>query len=393
MEFVLQELTRFWELTVSVWNQGVMGVDVARLLIGLLILVIAVVIRRLFARMVSNRLAALTQRTDSRLDDAIVGALEPPLRFVPVVLGVFIAAEYLGLPAELDVVAEKVVRSLIAFTLFWALFRVVDPLSFVFNRLKSLLGGPLVEWLVKAIKIAFVLFGAAAILEIWGINVAALIAGLGLFGVAVALGAQDLFKNLIAGILILAEKRFENGDWIRVDGVIEGTVEKIGFRSTFVRRFDKAPVYVPNTQLSDNAVVNFSKMTNRRIYWTIGVEYRTTVDQLKAVRDGIESYILGNPEFVQPEQGTMMVRVDSFGASSIDIMVYCFTHTTGWLEWLEIKERFAYHVKDVVEGAGTGFAFPSRSLYIETVPGAPRPEGEPEAFVPPTGSSSKAEAS
>lgn len=391
MEVALDQLTRFWELTVEVWNQGVFGIDVSRLLIGLLILLVAVVVRRLFARLVSNRLAALTRRTDSRIDDAIVGALEPPLRFVPLVLGVFLAAEYLGLPTELDVVAENLVRSLIAFTLFWALYRVVDPLSFVFNRLKRLLGGPLVEWLVKAIKIAFVLFGAAAILEIWGINVAALIAGLGLFGVAVALGAQDLFKNLIAGILILAEKRFENGDWIRVDGVIEGTVEKIGFRSTFVRRFDKAPVYVPNTQLSDNAVVNFSKMTNRRIFWMIGVEYRTTIEQLKTIRDGIEAYIIGNPEYVQPEQGTMMVRVDSFGPSSIDIMVYCFTHTTVWLEWLEIKERFAYHVKDVVEGAGTGFAFPSRSLYIETVPGAPRPEGEPEPFVPPV-EASKSEA-
>ena len=360
-----------------------MGIDISRLLIGLSILLTALVVRRLFARIVSLRLAALTQRTDSRIDDAIVTALESPLQFVPVVLGVFFAAEYLGLPPDMNALAENLVRSLIVFTLFWSLYRIVDPLAFIFDRLKGMLGGPMVDWLIKAIKLAFVLLGAAAILELWGINVAALIAGLGLFGVAVALGAQDLFKNLIAGILILAEKRFADGDWIRVDGVIEGTVEKIGFRSTFVRRFDKAPVYVPNSQLADNAVINFSKMTNRRIYWVIGVEYRTTVDQLKTIRDGIEAYIIGNPEFVQPDRGTMMVRIDSFGASSIDIMVYCFTHTTSWLEWLEIKERFAYHVKQVVEGAGSGFAFPSRSLYIETVPGAPRPEGSPEAFVPP----------
>jgi len=383
METVSKQLAHFWQITVEVWNQGVLGIDVSRLLIALLILVTALIVRRLFARIASHRLLALTRRTSSKIDDAIVTALEPPLRFVPVVLGVFFAAEYLGLPTDLDGLADNVVRSLIAFTLFWSLYRVVDPLAFVFNRLKDVLGGPMVEWLIKAIKLAFVLLGSAAILEIWGINVAALIAGLGLFGVAVALGAQDLFKNLIAGILILAEKRFENGDWIRVDGVIEGTVEKIGFRSTFVRRFDKAPVYVPNTQLADNAVINFSKMTNRRIYWMVGVEYRTTVDQLKAIRDGIESYIIGNPEFIQPDQGTMLVRVDSFGDSSIDIMIYCFTHTTGWSDWLEIKERFAYHVKDVVEGAGSGFAFPSRSLYIETMPGSPRPEGEPEAFEPP----------
>ena len=129
-------------------------------------------------------------------------------------------------------------------------------------------------------------FGAATILEIWGIKIGPILAGLGLFGVAVALGAQDLFKNLISGFLVIAEKRFNPGDWIRVDGEVEGTVETINFRSTLVRRFDKAPVFVPNSKLSDNSVINFSSMTFRRIYWVIGVEYRTTVDQLRNGENG-----------------------------------------------------------------------------------------------------------
>src|SRR5690606_24926556 len=105
---------------------------------------------------------------------------------------------------------------------------------------------------------------AATILEIWGIKVAPILAGFGLLGVAVALGAQDLFKNLIAGLLILSEKRFSIGDWVRVKDLVEGTVESIGFRSTVIRRFDLSPVYVPNTMLSDNAVINFSNMIFRR---------------------------------------------------------------------------------------------------------------------------------
>jgi MscS family membrane protein len=237
----------------------------------------------------------------------------------------------------------------------------------------------LVEWLVKAIKIAFVFIGAATILEIWGIQVAPLIAGLGLFGVAVALGAQDLFKNLIAGILIIAEKRFANGDWIRVDDVVEGTVESIGFRSTRIRRFDKAPVQVPNSQLSDRAVTNFSAMTHRRIYWTIGVEYRTSVEQLRQIRDEIEKYVLDDPDFAKPPEVATFVRIDRFSDSSIDIMLYCFTVTTSWGEWLEIKERLAYRIKEIVEGAGSAFAFPSQSLYVEAMPSE-----VPEPFVPPT---------
>jgi MscS family membrane protein len=236
----------------------------------------------------------------------------------------------------------------------------------------------MVEWLLKSIRVAFLFIGAGTILEIWGIKILPLLAGLGLFGVAVALGAQDLFKNLISGLLIIAERRFSPGDWIAVEGVVEGTVETIGFRSTLVRRFDKAPVFVPNANLSDNVVTNFSAMTHRRIYWTIGVLYSTRVEQLRRIRDGIERYILDSDDFAHPPEVPAFVRIDRFGDSSIDIMVYCFTRTTVWGEWLEIKEDLACRIKEIVEEAGSGFALPSRSLYLESIPA-----GAPEPFVPP----------
>jgi MscS family membrane protein len=232
---------------------------------------------------------------------------------------------------------------------------------------------------VSFLHIAVVFIGAATILEIWGIRVGPILAGLGLFGVAVALGAQDLFKNLIAGVLVIAEKRMRVGDWIMVDGIVEGTVEHIGFRSTLVRRFDKAPVYVPNANLSDNAVTNFSEMTHRRIKWMIGIEYDATIGQLRAIRDGIEAHILNDAAFASPADVATFVRIDRFSDSSIDILLYCFTNTTNWGEWLKVKESLAYKIKEIVEAEGTGFAFPSQSLYIQTVPGEVA-----ELFVPPS---------
>jgi MscS family membrane protein len=130
--------------------------------------------------------------------------------------------------------------------------------------------------------------------------------------------------------------------------------------------------------LSDQAVTNFSRMTHRRIYWMIGVEYRTTVPQLHRIRDEIEDYVLTSPAYADPSEASTFVRIDRFSESSIDIMLYCFTITTNWGEWLEIKEALAYRIKEIVEGAGSGFAFPSRSLYVEALPG-----GSPEPFVPP----------
>ena len=181
----------------------------------------------------------------------------------------------------------------------------------------------------KSFKSFNFILGIAAVLELWGIKIGPIIAGLGLFGVAVALGAQDLFKNLISGILVLVERRFKVGDWIFVDGVIEGTVENIGFRSTVVRRFDKS--FIPNFQFAENAVINNSLTTNRRINWVIGLEYRTTSDQLTKIKNEIEDYINSSDLFVKSGDTFLSVKIEQFAASSIDIRLICFTKTKHYL--------------------------------------------------------------
>ncbi len=375
----MEKIEQFWVLVADVWESGLFGIDIGRYIIAILIFSLFILLRRLFRKIVIFRLKALTEKTETKVDDHVFQALEEPIQFIPIVLGIFLATEYLQLSGDFEAIAERFNRSLIVFVIFWGVIRCVRPMSFLLRKLEKVFTSEMMDWLLKAIRGAFIFIGAATILEIWGIKVGPIIAGLGLFGVAVALGAQDLFKNLISGILIIAEQRFMKGDWILVNGVVEGTVENIGFRSTLVRRFDKAPVFVPNANLSDQSVINFSAMTHRRIYWKIGVEYRTTVEQLRSIRDAIEHYILNTPEFVKPPEVPTFVRIDTFNESSIDIMVYCFTKTTKWGEWLEIKETLAYRIKEIVEGAGTGFAFPSQSVYVETLPA-----DTPEIYIPPS---------
>jgi len=374
----MNNLLEFWSLVTDVWQNGVVGIDISRLLSAAGILIGFLLIRRLFTRTVLAWLKSLASKTQTPLDDAVIETLENPVRFTPVVLGIFFATQYLALPGVYAEIADSLVRSLIAFTIFWGLLELTRILSRFLTHLEKHFTHELVAWLIKALRIVVIFIGAATILQIWGIQVGPIIAGAGLLGVAVALGAQDLFKNLIAGILILSEKRFRNGDWIRVEGVVEGTVESIGFRSTMVRRFDKAPVMVPNTKLADTAVTNFSAMTHRRIFWKIGVTYTTNIDQLRKIRDQIEQYIVENTEFASSKDVSTFVRIDSFNASSIDIMLYCFTLTTDWGEWLEIKEQLAYKVKQIVENTGTSFAFPSQSVYLESIPSE-----RPEIFIPP----------
>lgn len=373
-----ESLKKFWNTVVEVWQHGLLGIDIGSIITALAIFGFFLVFRGLFSKYVLYKLHQYASLNTNRLDNKIVDALIPPIKFIPIILGVFFATEYLSTGEDLDAFFEKIVRSMIAFAIFWAIHRAAEPISHTSRALERILSRTMADWVFKFLKVIVVFIGGAVILEMWGIEVGPLLAGLGLFGAAVALGAQDLFKNLIGGLTIIAEKRFFKGEWIKVDGVIEGTVEDIGFRSTKVRRFDKAPVHVPNASLSDAVVTNFSRMSHRRILWTIGVEYKTTAEQLHQIRDGIIDFIKSEKDFSDDESLPTLVRVDSFGASSIDIVVCCFTNEITWPEWLASKEKLAFKIKEIVEGAGTGFAFPSTSLYVETLP-----DSAAEIFSPP----------
>ena len=358
-------MSDFLDLFLSVWNEGVFGIDLNNVLIGIVILFIFVFFRSLFSKIIINRIKSLVKKSKNKIDDEVLEAFDGPLRFFPIVIGVYISTQYIDLNITLESFADNLNRSLITIQIFWLIYKLIDPLSFLAHRLGDVLTNDLIDWGVRILKFLIFVIGAAAVLELWGIKVGPILAGLGLLSVAVALGAQDLFKNLISGILILLEKRFQNGDWIKVENIAEGVVEKIGFRSTLIRRFDSSPVMVPNFNFAENAVTNFSNMKSRRIYWTIGLEYRTTHDQLRIIRDQIEEYISSSGDFVKSSEQPLFVRLEKFSDSSIDILIYCFATTTVWGEWLKIKEELALKIKSIVEENNAGFAFPSQSIYVE----------------------------
>ena len=360
----------------TIWNEGAYGLTYGEIITATAIVLVALMVRGLFARIVVATFMRVTSGTKSRLDDALVESVSTPLKIVPVIIGIYIALQVTDISGDAEVYANRILRSIITLVVFWTLARAVNAFEFIFANLRNALSSAAVDWMVKALQVILIILGLGAVAEQWGIQIAPLLAGLGVLGIAVGLGAQDLFKNLISGILIITEKRFIPGEWIRVDGVVEGTVEKINFRSTLVRRFDKSPVYVPNSALSDAAVTNFSRMTYRRIKWVVGVEYRTTVDQLKYIRDEIEAWLWNDPRFAKPPEAALFVRIDSLNASSIDYLIYAFTYTKDWGEWLEIKEEFAVAVMDIIARAGTGFAFPSQTVYLQQT-------DPPEIMAPP----------
>ena len=344
-------LENFKNLFLDVWKEGVSGINISEIIIALTIFIFFLFLRGIFSKFVVKRLEKYVSKTTNKFDNTLVFSMEGPAKFFPIVLGFFVSTSYLSVEHNS---VEIINRSLITILIFWTFHQIIGPFSAVIKSVGGLLS-----------KVLILILGAAAVLELWGIKIGPIIAGLGLFGVAVALGAQDLFKNLISGILVLVERRFQVGDWIFVDGVIEGTVESIGFRSTVVRRFDKSLATIPNFQFAENAVINNSQTTNRRINWIIGLEYRTTSDQLKKIKDEIENYIKNSELFSKAGDTFITVKIEQFAASSIDIRLICFTKTKHYLEWMGVKDTLAIEIKSVVEKNKASFAFPSTSIYVE----------------------------
>ena len=358
----MEVLENFKDLFIDVWKEGISGVNISEIIIALIIFIFFLFLRGVFSKFVIKRLEKYVLKTTNKFDNSLVSSMEGPAKFFPIVLGFFVSTSYLSVEhGGIDLIN----RSLITILIFWTFHQIIGPLSVVIKSVGGLLSKDLVNWIIKAIKILILILGAAAVLELWGIKIGPIIAGLGLFGVAVALGAQDLFKNLISGILVLVERRFQVGDWIFVEGVIEGTVESIGFRSTVVRRFDKSLATIPNFQFAENAVINNTLTTNRRINWVIGLEYRTTSDQLKKIKEEIEQYIKKSELFSKTGDTFLTVKIEQFAASSIDIRLICFTKTKHYLEWMSVKDTLALEIKTIVEKNKASFAFPSTSIYVE----------------------------
>ena len=360
-------MDNFFELINQVWDRGFLGIDLGSIITSLVVILIAFLFRGFVISVILNALGKLADKTESKIDDEILNALRKPIGFIPVTVALYICTLILPISGLVGDIATNIVKAFVIFTIFSALSNSIKPI-FVALSTSSWLTASMQMWLERASRFIVWVIGIAIILDIFGIQIGPLVAGLGLFSVAVALGAQDFFKNLIAGILIIGEHRFQPGDRIEVSGQLHGIVETIGFRSTVVRTFDTAPMTIPNKDLSDLKVINHGDMENRRLNWKINLIYSTTVEQLEAIRTEIKNYIINSDDFVSDPDLDPVVRVVELGSSSIDILIVAYSDPVGFAAYNEVKENLIFNIMRIVKENNSEFAYPSTSLYVESIP-------------------------
>ena len=359
LNLILPELKFYFESFIK-------SLNLINILISFSIFIIVLLLRGFLAIIIKKQVQFFISFKNLNNSKKISESFNGLINFFIFFLAFFVFSLILDSSEKVGGVLGKINLSLFTILIFWLAQQIIQPLIYGISNIHKIFTADLLEWIIKALKVIIFILGFSAVLELWGIKVGAIIAGLGLFGVAVALGAQDLFKNLISGILVLVEKRFKKGDVIIIQNIIEGTVEKIGFRSTAIRKFDKSICYIPNFQFAENAVINISETTYRRVNWIIGLEYKSSVSQLKNICNDIEKFIIGNPkDFKVSKTIPVIVKIDEFADSSINILIRCFANTNNYNEFVSIKDRFAIELKKIIEKRKGSFAFPSQSLYIE----------------------------
>ena len=262
-------------------------------------------------------------------------------------------------------IISKTFNLLLLIIIFWIINRVIDFVGFKLkNRAletESKVDDQVIPFAVDMAKVITVILGVVMILgNVFNVNIAALVTGLGIGGVAFALASKESLENLLGSFTIFFDKPFTVGDIVTLGGVT-GVVEKVGFRSTRIRTFDKSIVTVPNKNIISSELDNLGARPVRRVKFNIGLTYDANVNNIKAIVNDIQNLIDQHPDTNKDGK----VRFLNFGASSLDIMVLYYVNSPDWEVLIDTQEKINYSIIDIVAKHKCDFAFPSTSVYIE----------------------------
>jgi MscS family membrane protein len=332
----------------------------------------------LFRRLITKALVHLLFRFLRKYSGKAVGydklflLLKKPMGYFILLIAVYFAFDRLSFPNEWHLAAEEkfgikmfIARGyvlLFTLSITFVMLRLVDYFGLVLkhraHKSNSKSDDQLVPFFKECVKVLIITLSIfSALGSVFHINVASLIAGLGIGGLAVALAAKESIENLLGSFTIFLDKPFLVGDNIRITG-IEGTIESIGFRSTRIRTVENTLVTVPNKKMVDAELDNLSQRSHRRVKFTISLVYSSTPAQLKAVTREIQELLSVDPA-IQPDG--QQVRLMEFGPNSINILVLYYLDTPDWNIYLRILEQINYGIMDIVLKNGSAFSSQSET--------------------------------
>ena len=332
------------------------------------VVVFCVLLLNYLLRRALDRLQQRLKRTRTPWDDAFFDAARRPLAWLVWVVGLAFAAQIVRNVSHLALfdAVEPLRDVAIIACLTWFLIRFIALAEQNLAAARTAQGKSYdrttMDAIAKLLRASVVITAALVTMQTLGFSISGVLAFGGIGGIAVGFAAKDLLANFFGGLIVYLDRPFVVGDWIRSpDRNIEGTVEKIGWRLTCIRTFDKRPLYLPNSIFTTIAVENPSRMTNRRIYETIGIRYDDADHMSDIVRD-VKQMLIEHPEIDATQ--TLIVNFTQFGPSSLDFFIYTFTHTTNWVRYHEVKHDVLLKIYAIITGYGAEVAFPTSTVHV-----------------------------
>ena len=335
------------------------------------ILFVGLVFKQLLSKLLTLFVFKFLQKYSTGFGyDRLLALLKKPMGIFIMLIIFYLAFDRLEFPIEwkfvtiekfgLRMVLDRSFQILLVASITWIFLRLIDFFGLILLHRAAIsdssTSDQLVQFIKETIKVILVTFSVFFILgAIFKLNVASLIAGLGIGGLAIALAAKESLENLLGSFTIFLDKPFEIGDMIKVCG-IEGHVEKIGFRSTRIRTPEKSFVTVPNKKLIDNELDNLSHRSQRRVHFKISLTYQTKGEQLKKIVSDIQTFIDNQPPVSKEE---IHVTVHDFDLNAINIVVSYFVDTIEYTTYLNVREVVNYKILEIVENYGSSFAHPT----------------------------------
>lgn len=327
-------------------------------------------LRRLFARLFIYLFDKMDGKIRSYIGSEITVVLEPPLRLFIVIAGVWIASIILGFSGSTKKYIDVALHSMTAFLLFWIAFRFTGIITSFMQKYIVKSGSNTDSSIFKLInnglRVVIVILCTAVILKDWGYDIAALLTGLGLGGLAFALAARDTLANLFGGIVIMIDRPFNIGDWV-ITPHAEGIVEEIGFRSTRIRTFEQTLVTIPNSLLGSEAVTNWSRTDKRRISLSLNLAIEViqkTQECISILRKTLKEHPAACPE-------TVLVHLEKFDDKSMQVMIQLYVNTTDWQEFLKVREDINFKLITVLQETGIFATKSTEAVNTQTHPTAP----------------------
>lgn len=332
------------------------------------ILVLGIGVALLLGRLTRMVLAAVASRTEASWDDAAVLRMKGPLTLLWLLAILFTVMPGLDLHTQAEESASSLLRGLGLFAGFWALSRLVEAWGNAAANSEWAAGNPsarsLVPFATRVGKVVVFALGVVALISALGYPAASLLAGLGVGGLAIALAGQKTVENLFGAMSISVDQPFRVGDFVKVEDFM-GTVESVGLRSTRIRTLDRTVVTLPNGRLSEMRLESFTARDRLRLFFTIGLVYDTTPDQMRLVLQGTEEILRRHPKIMSD---SVDVWFKGFGDSALLVDVIGVFLTADWREFLRYRQEVLLEIMQLVASVGSGFAFPTQTIKLDMAP-------------------------